>query len=262
MEIDESYEVGKRINGKMQIYVKVIARKDGEYYLGKWTDRKRQPCEFSQLQDVKLIPSKNRSPVLQPHWTVVPDGNFPYYIKRPSLEDCLDPGLEVQVEHEIQMCELVRQPPHPRLATYHGAVVVQGRVSGLAFEKYETTLLERVNPQRLSKHHFAVSGRPLVQDDMKRWLEALRGAVEHLHCMDLVHNDITPANVMLDRDESPVIIDLGELCRVGDALEHTKRTRGWHDESVTHSAKENDLDALAELEVWLFGSVGDFRFAE
>jgi serine/threonine protein kinase len=87
---------------------------------------------------------------------------------------------------------------------------------------------------------------------MKRWLEALRSAVEHLHCMGFVHNDITPANVMLDRNESPVIIDLGELCRVGDPLEHTKRTRGWHDESATHAAKENDLDALAELEVWLF----------
>lgn len=35
MEIVESYEVGKRIHGKTQIYVKVVAKKDGEYHLGK-----------------------------------------------------------------------------------------------------------------------------------------------------------------------------------------------------------------------------------
>jgi hypothetical protein len=84
MEIVESYEAGKRIHGNMQIYVKVIAKIDGEYYLSEWTDRKRRPSEFSQLQDVKLIPSKNRGPVLHPHWTVVPGEVFLIILKTKS----------------------------------------------------------------------------------------------------------------------------------------------------------------------------------
>jgi len=146
------------------------------------------------------------------------------------------------------------------LATYRGCLDSHGRALGLAFEQYETTLLAKVNPQRLSKRLFVESGRPLVQDYMKHWLKDLRGALEHLHRLGFVHNDITPANVMLDQSESPVIIDFGGMCGVGDSLEHAKRTYGWHDESVTYAIEDNDLHALAELEVWLFGSASDFRF--
>jgi serine/threonine protein kinase len=261
MQVVESFESGKRIDGKFHIYVKVIVKRNGEYYIGKWPDRQQRPTEFSQLEDVKLIPTNNRGAVLRPHWTAAPDVDG-YYIKKPSLEDYLDSELEARVEHEIEMCEFVKRFPHPNLAIYYGCLDVEGRVSELVFEKYETTLLEKVNPRRLSKRQFIVSGRLLVQDYMKHWLKSLQQALEHLHCLGFVHNDITPANIMLDRNNSPVIIDFGGLCRIGESLAFVKRTRGWHDESVIHALKENDINALVELETWLFGSVDDLIFTE
>ncbi|EFY86163.1 hypothetical protein MAC_07828 [Metarhizium acridum CQMa 102] len=145
MQIINSFEAGKRINGKIHIYVKVIVQQDGSYYMGKWDHRKHLPAEFSQLQDVKLIPTKDRGPVPKPTWTIAhPQSDT--FSKTPALEDYLDPELKARTEHEIEVCERLRQHPHPNLALYHGCLITQGRVSGLIFNKYECNLLEKVNP--------------------------------------------------------------------------------------------------------------------
>lgn len=259
IDVVNSYECRKKIDGKFHIFVKIIARQDGEYYLGKWEDRKQLPDEFSQLEDLKIIPTKNRGPDLQTQWTVALPAHG-LWLKEPALEDYLNPNLERCMEHEINMCELVKQNPHPNLALYHGCLAVDGKAAGLLFQHYQYTLLEKVNPQRLSKRHFIASGRPAVRDNMKCWTESLRAAIDHLHSLGLVHNDITPANVMFDENECPVLIDFGGVCRSGASLKYTKRTIGWHDENVSSASRSNDLDALAELEAWLFGSVQDLQF--
>ncbi|KAJ6780551.1 hypothetical protein PWT90_06639 [Aphanocladium album] len=260
MEIINSYECKKRINGAFQIYVKVIALYNDKYYMGSWKDRKQLPNQFSQLENVKIIRTAARGPHLRSHWTTATPGNE-IWLKKPEIEDYLDNDLEVQMAHEIEMCEFIRRHHHPNLALYYGCSEAGGRATGLLFKKYKTTLLERVNPQRLSKRDFIASGRPLVKNYMRDWFKSLRKALDHLHLQCLVHNDITPANIMLDENDVPVIIDFGGLCRVGDPLKHTKRTMGWHDEAVTSAMQSNDTDALTELENWLFGSVEDLKFA-
>ncbi|PTB69400.1 kinase-like protein [Trichoderma citrinoviride] len=261
MEIIDSFEVMKKVDGKFQIYVKVIVRQDDDYYIGKWRDRRQLPDKFSQLEDAKMIPTKDRGPVMNPQWTTAPQtGDF--YVKKPDLQDYVDPKLEERVEHEVKMCELIKRQTHPNLASYYGCLSDQGRVVGICFKKYQKTLLESVNPGRLSKRHFMESGRPLVEDHMKDWITSIRSAVDHLHTLGLVHNDITPANVMIDEHGSPILIDFGGLCRVGESLRTVKRTYGWYDEAVTEANKQGDIDALAEIEAWLFDAPEDLRFSE
>ncbi|KAJ2975580.1 hypothetical protein NQ176_g5446 [Zarea fungicola] len=260
MEILESYECGKRIDGVFQAYVKVIVLHDGAYYIGKWKDRRQLPREFSQLEDAKIIHTENRGPELRAHWLQAsPDSGR--WLKTPAMEDYLDSDLEARMAHEIEMCEFIRQHHHRNLAEYLGCCASQGRATGLLFKRYKATLLERVNPQRLSKEAFIASGRPLVTEYMKDWVSSLRAALHHLHHLGLVHNDITPANIMLDESDVPIIIDFDGLCRTGESLQHTKRTMGWHDETVVHAAQLNDTDAIAELETWLFGRVENLKFA-
>lgn len=260
MEIINSYECKKRINGIFQIYVKVIVLYNDQYYIGSWKDRKQLPDQFCQLENVRIIHTERRGPELRPHWTRATPGNG-RWLKKPEIEDCLDNDLEVRMAHEIEMCELVRRHHHPNLAVYYGCSEADGRATGLLFKQYKPTLLERVNPQRLSKRDFIASGRPLVMDCMRDWVKSVRTALNHLHSYGFVHNDITPANIMLDESDVPVIIDFGGLCRVGDSLQHTKRTMGWHDETVSHAMLSNDTDAVAELEIWLFGSAEDLKLA-
>ncbi len=155
------------------------------------------------------------------------------------------------------------QHPHPNIASYRGCLEARGRVSGLCFKRYVSTLAEKVNPQHLNKSALLLSGRPLVDDTMRKQLNGVLGGIRHLHSLDLVHNDITPANIMLEDNGTWVIIDFDSCRHVGEVLHDTatKRTYGWHDPEVTVSSEKNDLDAFAELQTWLFGtSADDFLF--
>jgi serine/threonine protein kinase len=94
-------------------------------------------------------------------------------------------------------------------------------------------------------------------------IDSLESAIRHLHSHGLVHNDITPANIMLDANSSWVLIDFDSCRRIGESLDGVKRTYGWHDPAVTTTTEQNDWDALAELKVWLLGtSINDFIFKE
>jgi serine/threonine protein kinase len=95
---------------------------------------------------------------------------------------------------------------------------------------------------------------------MRKWLSPLHEAVNHLHSIGYVHDDITALNIMFDGQGRPVIIDFGSICRVGESLSQYKRTMEWHDPMVTHATLSNDTDALKGLETWLFGSVNDLIF--
>lgn len=260
MNIVKRWETFKTINGKFQFFrIKFIIDQNGKHYIGYLKHRTYQPDSISQLEDVEEIKTKDRGPEIQPHWTIA-DLRFSYYLKTPNPDEYLDSGLEARVEREIEVCEIIKQHPHPHLAVYHGCVVTQGKVSGLLFEKYKETLTERVNPNHLSKRAFITSSRTLVHSTMRTWLQHLKSALEHLHSLGYVHNDLTPSNIMFDWDDNPVIIDFDSAGHIGDSLTNTKRTHGWADRNVVYGDVRNDLRALGEIETWLFGVLEEVRF--
>jgi len=73
----------------------------------------------------------------------------------------------------------------------------------------------------------------------------------------IIHNNITPSNIMFEEDGTPVINDLGSCRKVGASLHGTQRTHGWHDPRVQTALEKNDLDAFTELQTWLIGSSAD-----
>lgn len=260
MQILQRHETFKRIDNRNQFHrVKFTIEQDGNYYIGYLKARQENPSDLSQLQDVQQVQTTGRGPKLQPHWTITLPTNESH-VKKPAIDDLVNPKLESQMEHEIQVWEIIKQHPHPALAVYHGCVESEGRASGLVFTQYEETLSQRVNPGRLCKRDFIASGRPLVQPWMRRWLESIESGLGHLHSLGLVHNDITPANIMLGDKNEAVIIDCDSTCRIGESLVDKKRTYGWADRNVTHAAPSNDLKSLGELETWLFGSANELAW--
>ncbi|RKK90381.1 hypothetical protein BFJ68_g16473 [Fusarium oxysporum] len=244
----------KRHGDKISFHsVVFIVEQAGIYYTGSLCDRHMTLDNVAQLDGLQKIETKNRGPKLHDQWTITQPSGY-HYVKKPKLEDYLDPELEARMALEIEVWELIRQRPHEGLALYHGCEVADGRVVGLCFERYEQTLMQRVNPKALSKLDFARSDRSLVQNDMKQCLQTIRNALEHLHSIGFTHNDLNPSNIMMNRDNRAVIIDMDSSCRVGESLERKKRTYGWLDKDVNYSTFENDLKALDEVEIWLFGT--------
>ncbi|KAH8422458.1 uncharacterized protein LDX57_000213 [Aspergillus melleus] len=253
MEIIQKNEAFKNVEGEMKFsYVQVFALQDGVLYSGKWANRLLLPQTLDDLYEVRQITTEDRGPAMNLDWSAV-------YVKTPSLLAYVDENLERQIIREIETCEILRKNPHPNIATYYGCTETRGRVSGLCFKRYTSTLLEAVYPERIGKAAFLSSPRELMKDNMKDRLEGILSAIKHLHSLGLVHNDINPANIMLDEDGTFILIDFDSCRYIGESLSSTatKRTHHWHDPVVDISLETNDLDAFRDVQVWLVGSADE-----
>ncbi|KFH43505.1 hypothetical protein ACRE_057380 [Hapsidospora chrysogenum ATCC 11550] len=172
-------------------------------------------------------------------------------------------GIAQSVLQEAAVCELLKQHPHPNIASYLGCQVSDGRITGLCFAGYPHTLMQEVNPQ----NHMKRKARSEFRDrntDRKDYRIALAGVergLKHLHSLGLVHNDINPRKIMLNADDG-VITGFGSCRRLGESLKGVSRGHEWHDEQVKTALPQNDLDALEEIRRWLGDDSKPFQFAE
>ena len=197
---------------------------------------------------------------MNPTWLVL-DSPEDHYVKTPDLWAYVNANLEQQILREVEACELLRFHPHPNIAVYRGCRSTNGRVSGIYFQRYISTLQEKVNPRYLNKAEFLSSGRLAVDDALKGCLDGVLAGICHLHSLHIIHNDITPSNIMFKEDGTLVINDFGSCRKVGESLQGVPRTHGWHDPDVQAALEKNDLDAFTELRTWLIGlSADNFLF--
>ncbi len=54
-----------------------------------------------------------------------------------------------------------------------------------------------------------LSGPPLDQAAALKYLRGIAAGLDHAHGLGIVHRDVKPANVLLERDDTPVIADFG-----------------------------------------------------
>ncbi|KUJ14195.1 uncharacterized protein LY89DRAFT_698619 [Mollisia scopiformis] len=221
MEIIKSAEAFKKVEDAYKFsYLQLIVRKNGRLYCAKSPHRKPN---LSEIYDIELLETEDRDPKVKPTWTVL-DSPHEYYIKTPDLWAYSSPHLEQQILREVEACELLKPHPHPNVAVYYGCRSTNGRVLGI------------FNPRYLSKSDFLTS-RLSVDDTTKACLDGIIAGIRHLHSLGIIHNDITPSNIMFKEDGTPVLNDFGS-CRM-TALEN------------------NDFDAFTELQTWLIGSSAD-----
>jgi len=165
------------------------------------------------------------------------------FIKGPtlSLYDTLAgtdslPKLLLQEAETLEF--LSRNGQHPNIVRYHGCLVKRGRIVGIVLGRL-TKLLE-----------YRFEHDDVERFDAEACLRKIESALQFLHSQGLAHNDIKPANIMLDNHDEPYITDFGS-CRPFGSLLITGGTPGWLDEECTHSAQRNDEIALVKLRSWL-----------
>ncbi|KAF4975630.1 hypothetical protein FZEAL_7621 [Fusarium zealandicum] len=168
------------------------------------------------------------------------------FIKRPPLDlydKCKQEGtlpvLPAAVLEEAHALQVISKRPHPGLVKYHGCRIVRGRITGLVLER---------QPNDLNRHLETVG--PV---DTGPFMTALSSAVRHLHRMGMAHNDINPANILVNSQNMPVLADLGSCREIGHKLTASRGTLGWIDDGDDYSTSEmnHDVVGLDKVRAWL-----------
>lgn len=250
------------------IYTIVVFKQEDQIYTARFNGRcaSKTDIKFEALEHIVKLDKTEFEPEYLGIFTQAKPTDQ-VYVKRPHLvnyypiNDTNRKRIADEVLQEVKVCEKLKLKPHPNIAEYIGCKVDDGKISGICFKQYKETLQQKLNPGHLNKREFARSSR-LDAAWCSGIIQGIRNGLDHLHALGLVHNDITPANIIVDEHDTPVIIDFGSCRANGESLRGVGRTYEWYDHEVKIANPSNDLDALAEMEAWMFGRVDDFKFAE
>lgn len=61
------------------------------------------------------------------------------------------------------------------------------------------------------------------------FLAALESAIRHVHTCGFAHNDIKPANILLNEERMHVLADFNSCQPIGKELRYSRGTPGWID---------------------------------
>lgn len=160
------------------------------------------------------------------------------YVKRPRL-------VYFDIQHrrdqialnfleEALVCERIANSPHPNLAKYYGALVVNGRISGLCFERYEESLLDKSGCSSNQERARII----LPREEREKIVKQITDGLTHLESLgliqELIHTCITPSKIMFQRQresEGIVVKIVGFDCckEKGTPLkEWMPRQGGWY----------------------------------
>lgn len=165
---------------------------------------------------------------------------FGCYVKRQSMLLYAEDGgddIAPLIKLEANVFNALSVHPHDRLCKFLGSLVFEGRVTGFCLKKYVCTLHDVLDTQNQNE---------LQLLPVTKWLQHIHSAVHHLHSLGFCHNDINPANIMIDNDGGAILIDF-DSCQVEGALLLKPGTDGWIEDGSFHSSKKNDAFALTRL---------------
>ena len=231
----------REINGEFKFFHRRLILQQSDTFFYAYTFEPRQRINDVKIHelDLRSILTEEIYPSFFLGITLAPDplpNNS--YIKRPGLQH-YNPDAPVGrrlsdiVMDEILVCETLKQHPHINIAQYFGCTVRNDCVDGLVFTKYPITLAARLKD----------TNRPL---DVEACLRGIEDGLTHLHAIGLIHNDINPENIMLQEDDTPVIIDFnacqreGEICRsAGSGV--------WSPAKMDLSVRGNDYYGFSKI---------------
>jgi serine/threonine protein kinase len=246
----------ERRNEMRYAFTKIVLRApNGLLYYATTHSRPGIDCRFDIDElDKKRIPLDAVYPLCPEgdDFTRAPDPlPADVYVKEPNLldygdtEEHLDIGGHVL--REAKVCELLRKSPHPNVATYRGCIIKDGRIRGVCYTRYRMSLVERLQKD-------GRDGLPALE--RRRCYEGIEAGIHHLHHLGLIHNNVCPANIMLDAADNPVIIDF-DCCRPeGERLGPKGYNAGWSLEGAKVAKLKNDLYSLLRIRDHLQGLYG------
>ena len=203
---------------------------------------------LENLAGAVLVSPERVFPLFDPStgFTICPNPNSSdVFVKRPSLLEYTSESDVIRETflQEAQVCEtLLKNFPHVNIAQYLGCEVEDSRITGLCFTRYQRTLFEKVEQNMINNS---------TDWDFHSCIEGVRNGIEHLHKHGYCHNDINPSNIMLDANDSAIIIDFDSCRPEGDDLGLKGGTLGWNEKMSEQSQRWNDLHGLSQIQNFL-----------
>jgi len=178
--------------------------------------------------------------------TIAPPNDFSYIKRLDFLQHGLKlfspPNWRNITLHEIEICEILRQYPHPNICQYRGVEVdSKGMVSGLVFDRYDMSL----NEAQRQGHYI----------DTERCLRDIERAIKHFHALGLVHCDIKHDNIFVNLATQHFALgDFDAVHREGALLILKVGTLGWvptYEDTDNLAEKGIDWYSFEMLKHWL-----------
>jgi len=123
------------------------------------------------------------------------------YIKRPKLNiynNWVNSGLLVRLflRKAKTFKALIRKPHHKNIIRYHGCIIHRRRITGIVLDRYSKTLKDRL---REGAYGF----------NKRLYIDGIKSGVKYLHSLRYAHNDLNLSNIIISKDDTPIIINLG-----------------------------------------------------
>lgn len=157
------------------------------------------------------------------------------------------------IMEEIKILEYISKPScnkftscyrnHYYSKTDNAILVEMEYIEGTTLEDYANNL-RITNKQKLYKHLI------LIADDILK-------ALKYIHEKNVIHNDIKPQNIMIDKNYNPILIDFdiscitNLLCKYNDKTVKCCKSKG---STLEYAAPElGEMDSTFKSDLWSLG---------
>ncbi|KAF5315449.1 hypothetical protein D9619_007005 [Psilocybe cf. subviscida] len=154
-----------------------------------------------------------------------------------------DPNLFSQVYAEIDVLEQISKTAHRNIVEYRGCLRRDDLIVGICLRRYPCSLKDLALGAVAEDVHPPYDPEVILAD--------VQCGLNFLHNLGLVHDDITPRNIMVDENGRTIILDF-DCCRpIGS--KSRGGTPGWATKPAV-SLIENDEYGLRILKEWSYVS--------
>lgn len=236
--------------------MQVAWRENGAVYVAERPERMPdyETCEGTQLPKEVMRAAYHEGLTAAPD--PLPDNVF---VKTPIVlgESWSKGDHGARLLHEAEIMDLLNRKQHTNICEYLGVVREGQYFTAICVRRYDITLKQAVDEamvfdrKRLLRGLLAgVEVSHLCYESSSNLLKPV--SAQFIHSIGLIHNDLNPENIMLDKQKNAVIVDFGSCRRRGE-IGPQEGTHNWYLPSAMVSHKANDYRALLLISKFLIG---------